>query len=368
MSAVNIRNKNEMDRGGSQRFIEYITHLILKILRRHQRVQKLQPPLPLQRHDLATRAPHIRVNIERLPQMVNRRGPGHGADVEEDANVGLEDGAEGVEEPAVGVYLFLVFFFEAEDDLDGDDSFFCAFDFVGRGDGDCFTRTLHQHNWKQREEKGERRRERERTLCRILIYMRRNRLPIHDILRNPILIRPHRRDDTQRPRINLLPPIAHHTHNNLLPPVLAPRLAPIPLTQMRDILHDAVHRPREQSVVFIVHRHYDEEFRAPRGVVMYLTEREAGVFEVVRVAGGGGVTHVGEFALVALGAHVQQFGRDGGVEDEVAVEESVRVDVRLGSSDTQKRRGEMRMFAFSATICVCVCAIGPRRKDATVAR
>lgn len=68
--------------------------------------------------------------------MVDGRGAGHGADVEEDADVGLEDGSEGVEEPAVGVYLFLVFFFEAEDDLDGDDAFFGAFDFVGGGYGD----------------------------------------------------------------------------------------------------------------------------------------------------------------------------------------------------------------------------------------
>ena len=31
----------------------------------------------------------------------------------------------------MGVYLFLVFFFEAEDELDGDDPFFGAFDFHG---------------------------------------------------------------------------------------------------------------------------------------------------------------------------------------------------------------------------------------------
>lgn len=55
---------------------------------------------------------------------------------------------------------------------------------------------------------------------------------------------------------------------------------------------------------------------------MHLTERETGVFEGVGVTGGGGVAHVGEFAFVALGTHVEEFGGHGGVEDEVAVEES----------------------------------------------
>lgn len=156
--------------------------------------------------------------------------------------------------------------------------------------------------------------------------MRRNWLPINNILRNPILIRPHRRHHTKCPRINLLPPIAHHTHHDLLPPVLAPRLTPVPLTQMRDILHHAVHSAREQPVVLVVHRHDDEEFGAARGVVVDLTEGEAGVFEVVWVTGGGGVAHVGEFAFVALGAHVEEFGGHSGVEDEVAVEESVGME------------------------------------------
>lgn len=237
--------------------------------------------------------------------MINGGRTGHGADVEEDADVGLEDGPEGVEEPAVGVYLFLVFFFEAEDDLDGDDAFFGAFDFVGGGYGDYTTTPHHAPSSASRwKGKGEGEGKRGRTLRRILIYMRRNRLPINNILRNPILIRPHRRHHTQRPRINLLPPIAHHTHHNLLPPVLPPRLAPVPLTQMRDILHHAVHSAREQPVVLVVHRHDDEEFRAPRGVVVHLTQGEAGVFEVVGVARRGGVAHVGEFAFVALGAHV----------------------------------------------------------------
>lgn len=83
--------------------------------------------------------------------MIDRRRAGHGADVEEDADVGLEDGSEGVEEPAVGVDLLLVFLFEAEDDLDGDDAFFGAFDFVGGRDRNYATQRQHVE---RREERG----------------------------------------------------------------------------------------------------------------------------------------------------------------------------------------------------------------------
>ena len=40
--------------------------------------------------------------------MVDRVGARHSADVEEDADVGLENGAEGVEEPSMRVDLLLV--------------------------------------------------------------------------------------------------------------------------------------------------------------------------------------------------------------------------------------------------------------------
>jgi hypothetical protein len=61
--------------------------------------------------------------------MVDGGGTGHGANVEQDTDVGLEDGAKGVEEPPMRVDFFLVFFFKAEDDLDRDDAAFDTFQF-----------------------------------------------------------------------------------------------------------------------------------------------------------------------------------------------------------------------------------------------
>jgi hypothetical protein len=104
-------------------------------------------------------------------------------------------------------------------------------------------------------------------------------------LGHAFLVCTHSSDNAQRPRINLGPPIANDANHDLLPAVLPPSLAPVPLTQMSDVLDDAVHTSTEELFVLIVHGHNNEEFCAARGVVMYLTEGEAGVFKVVGVTG-----------------------------------------------------------------------------------
>ena len=86
--------------------------------------------------------------------MVDAGRTWHRTGIEEDADVGFEDGAEGVEEPPMGVYFFLVFFFEAEDDLDGDYTSFCSFDFQVGIDGD-FVRGGMMISWKEVGERGE---------------------------------------------------------------------------------------------------------------------------------------------------------------------------------------------------------------------
>ena len=58
--------------------------------------------------------------------MVEGFAAGTGTAVEEDADVGLEDGAKGLEEPAMGVDFLLIFFFETEYHLTRHDAFFGA--------------------------------------------------------------------------------------------------------------------------------------------------------------------------------------------------------------------------------------------------
>jgi len=47
--------------------------------------------------------------------MVSRRGPWHGTDIKEDTDIGLEDGTESIEEPAMRVDLLLILLFETND-------------------------------------------------------------------------------------------------------------------------------------------------------------------------------------------------------------------------------------------------------------
>jgi hypothetical protein len=60
-------------------------------------------------------------------------------------------------------------------------------------------------------------------------------------LGDSILICTHRSDDTQCPGVDLLTPIANDANHDLLPPVLSPRLTPVPFTQMGNVLDDTMH-------------------------------------------------------------------------------------------------------------------------------
>jgi hypothetical protein len=83
-------------------------HLILEILRRHQWINQIPAPLSLISYDLSTCPADVRVNVKGFPEMVDGRWARTRANIEEDADIWLQDWAEGVEEPAVGVYLGVV--------------------------------------------------------------------------------------------------------------------------------------------------------------------------------------------------------------------------------------------------------------------
>lgn len=98
-----VQNRNPSKRR-LQRLIQDITHFVLDfppmlistqepgtwhaltVLRRHQRIEQIPPVQTLQRDNLPARAAAIRLEVECLPEMVNRCGRWVRADVEEDAN------------------------------------------------------------------------------------------------------------------------------------------------------------------------------------------------------------------------------------------------------------------------------------------
>lgn len=64
----------------------------------------------LEGDDLSACAPNVRVNIERLPQVIDGGGTRHCTDIEEYTDIRLENRAESVEEPPMRVDLLLVLF------------------------------------------------------------------------------------------------------------------------------------------------------------------------------------------------------------------------------------------------------------------
>jgi hypothetical protein len=103
---------------------------------RTKRIHKLLPIFAFKGDDFTASATDIGVDVERLPEMINRAWTRHRTDVEQDANIGLENGAKGVKEPTVGVDLLLVFLFETKDDLHRHNTFLRAFNLVRRRNGD----------------------------------------------------------------------------------------------------------------------------------------------------------------------------------------------------------------------------------------
>jgi len=94
--------------------------------------QKLLPVFVFEGENFTASTTDIRVDGERLPQMINRVEARYGNNVKEDANVGSKNGSERVKEPvlAVGVDLLLVVLLQAEGDLHQVNSFLLAFDLV----------------------------------------------------------------------------------------------------------------------------------------------------------------------------------------------------------------------------------------------
>ena len=104
--------------------------------RRTKRVQEFLPVFAFEGDDFAASTSNIGVYVKRLPEMINGARTGHGTNVKKDADVGLENGTKGVEEPTMRIDLFLVNLFQAKDDLHRDNTLLGAFNLVRWSDGD----------------------------------------------------------------------------------------------------------------------------------------------------------------------------------------------------------------------------------------
>ena len=105
------------------------------------------------------------------------------------------------------------------------------------------------------------------TLGSVLIYMRRHRPPVDDIIHDALLKHASGRNNTKRVRVGLPPTVADDV-NDQRPADLTSRLAAIVLTQVGNIIHDALHSRCKEAVVLVVHDHDDDStsYRGPDGV------------------------------------------------------------------------------------------------------
>ena len=113
-----------------------------------------------------------------------------------------------------------------------------------------------------------------------------HRLSIDGVLGNSLLIDTHCGDGTQRTRVDFGTAIGNDAHDDLLPSILTPSLAPISFAQMRDILHNTVHGSSEELFVFVVHGENNEQLRSPGRIVQDLAQGESRVLEVIGITGG----------------------------------------------------------------------------------
>lgn len=277
-----------------ERLIQDIAHLVLEILARHQRIEQVYAEFALHRFNLAARASDVRVRVERLPQVVQRVAAGPRADVEQDAHVRVQRLAECVEEPPVRVQLALVPLLEAEDHLAWHDALLGALELeVG----------VEAH------------------LRRVLVHVRLHGLVVDVVLGDAVLVHAHGRQRVERARVDLLPPVRHDAHDDLLPAGLAPGARLVAAAEVADVLHHRVHGPREAVLVLVVHGDADEQLRLARGAADVLAQLVAPVDEVVRVACDGCVPHVRELDLVAARQERVQDGRDLALQDQFAVDQ-----------------------------------------------
>jgi hypothetical protein len=173
---------------------------------------------------------------------------------------------------------------------------------------------------------------------------------VHLFLGDALLVDAHGRKKRTRALVDLCAAVADDADDNLLPRVLAPRLAVGAGVHELDVLDDANHGARKQLVFLVVHGDDNEQLRRARLGEELLAQGEALGVEFGRVAGGGRIAHVGELvALRGLRVRnlVQQPGRDGAVEHEVAVEELDFLD-RLPPPDHGRGAWRWRWFVVLA--------------------
>ena len=309
-------------KGRLQRLVKNVGHLVFKVLGRDQRVEQF---LAVDQHslDLTASTSTHRLEIERFPELVDRVLSGLCTGIDKDTDVRIKNGAESLEEPTMRVDLLLILFLQAEEHLHWgvtllnlDDTFLDVQSHLGG----------------------------------VLVNMSSDILSVDGLLGNSILVATHGGEDSTSPGVDLATTIADDANDDLLPSLLAPRLAAISAIHVLDILDDTHHCSRKQLVFFVVHGNYDEQLSVAGLREQPLAQRETLSIEIRGIASSCRVTHVRELiTLWGLRVRhlVQQSWWNGAVQHEVAVEQLHLLDCLPTPNWSRTRCWEWCVFICS---------------------
>lgn len=283
-----------------KRLVEDVGHLVLEVLRRHQRVEEVRSKFTLHCFDLTASARHVRIRVECLPQMVQRGTTRTSTDIEKDADIGIQRLAEGVEAPSVRVELALVLLLETEEQLDRNNALLGTLELEIRV---------------------------QRHLCRVLVNVSLYSLLVDEVLGDAVLVHTHGGQRVERTGMNLLATIRDDADDDLLPSLLTPGAGLGTGAEVRHVLHNGVHGASEIDLVLVVHGDADEQFRLASSAADALSQLVSTFDKVVGVACDGCVAHVSELDLVASRKETVENGRNLALEHELAVDE---LDLLLG--------------------------------------
>lgn len=228
--------------------------------------------------DLTASTTEILVVVEALPEREQRLGAGLGTGIKQNADLGVQDAAESIEEPTMRVDLLAVCRLQAENEL-------------------------HRRQRRRALVNGsdELLIRRDGQLGGVLENVGNRLVSVNVLLDHTVLVDTNGSQDVEHVLVHLLDTVENHAHDNLLPG----RATPVPegrllqVDNVPDVLHDAVKRSRQQHLVFVVVCDGNQQLGV---AVVHAGAQVVTVLEgeVVGVAGGSRVAHLEEFLVIAF--------------------------------------------------------------------
>ena len=90
---------------------------------------------------------------------------------------------------------------------------------------------------------------------------------------------------------------------------------------MCDILHNPMHSPSKQNLIFIIQCDDDKHFCRSWLFIEYLTKSESFFLEVTRIACRSSVSHMSKFAICLVGKSTQESWRNRTIKNQIPLEQ-----------------------------------------------